>query len=140
MQDILVFAQQHSTLSAALIAVLVLLTILEFIKSKNSAHRLTPARATQMINHQNATLLDIRTKDAFTAGHIVDAISIPLAELENKYKKLEKSKAQPIIIVCETGLESARAATLLAKHGFTTHILAGGIRSWKDAEMPVVKG
>ncbi len=139
MQDILLFAQHHSTLSAALIAVLVLLTILEFIKSKNSAHRLTPARATQMINHQNALILDIRNKDVFTTGHIVDAVSIPLSELESKYKRLDKSKTQPIIIVCATGLESPRAATLLAKHGFTTHILAGGLRSWKESDMPLVK-
>jgi len=140
MQDILVFLQHHSTLSASLIAVLILLTILEFIKSKNSAQRITPARAIQMINHQNAIILDIRTKDAYTTGHIVDAISIPLTELESKYKKLEKSKTQPIIIVCAAGLESPRAASILAAHGFTTHLLSGGIRGWKDSDMPLVKG
>lgn len=140
MQDILLLLQHHTTLSTALIIALILLTILEFIKSKNSAHRLTPAAATQMINHKNATILDVRAKDIFNAGHIVDAISIPLAELDSKYKKLEKAKNHPIIIVCATSVESTRAAAILTKHGYTTHILAGGMRSWKDADMPIVKG
>ncbi len=140
MQDILLFAQHHALLSAALVIVLVLLTFLELIKSKQGAEQLSPALATQMINRQNAIVLDIRNTDAFSTGHIVDAVSIPLAELESKYRKLDQSKAQPIIIVCATGLESPRAASLLAKYGFNTHILAGGIRRWKEAEMPLVKG
>jgi len=139
MQDIFLFAQHHATLSITLVLVLVLLVILEFIKLKQGAQQLSPALATQMINHQNAIVLDIRNADAFASGHIVDAISIPFAELENKYKKLDKSKAQPVLIVCATGQESSRAAHLLMKNGFNTFTLAGGIRGWKEADMPLVK-
>ena len=137
MQNIFLFLQHHAALSMALVVLLVLLTLIEFIRSKRSAQRLSPALATQMINRQNAIVLDVRQQDAFATGHIVDAISIPLAELENKYKKLDKSK--PIIIVCATGLESQQAANLLAKHELNTYILAGGIRSWKEAGMPLIK-
>src|SRR6202020_31678 len=137
MQDIFLFAQHHATLSIALVIVLVLLVILEFIKLKQRAQQLSPALGTKMINHQNAIVLDIRNAEAFATGHIVDAISIPFAELESKYKKLDKSKALPILIVCATGQESLRAANLLIKNGFNAFILTGGIRGWKEAEMPL---
>ncbi len=140
MQDIFLFAQHHATLSTALAIALIVLAILEFLKLKHGAQQVSPAVATQMINHQNALVLDIRNTEAFASGHIVDALSIPFAELESKYKKLDKSKARPIIIACATGQESARAASLLAKQGFTSFLLAGGIRGWKEAGMPVVKG
>lgn len=139
MQDIFLFAQHHAMLSIALVVVLVLLTILEFIKSKRGTQQISPALATQMINHQNAIVVDIRSTEAFSTGHIVGSVSIPFAELENKYRKLDKSKTQPIIIADVAGVESARAVSILAKHGFNALILAGGIRSWKAAEMPLTK-
>ncbi len=137
MQDILSLLQHHASLSMTLTILLILLTIVEFIRSKKGAQQLSPALATQMINHQNATVLDVRKADVFSTGHIVDAVSIPLDELQNKYKKLDKSK--PIIIVCATSTESQQAVNLLAKYEFKAFILAGGIRGWKDAGMPLVK-
>ncbi len=139
MQDIFLFAQQHALLSIALIVLLLLLIIVEFIRAKQGAQRISPALATQMINHQNAVLLDVRSKENFSTGHIVDAVSIPLAELESKYRKLDKFKTRPIIIVCATGLESRQAAAVLTKNGFNIHLLAGGIRGWKEANLPLVK-
>lgn len=139
MQDILFFLHQHTALSAILIIVLVLLITLEYIKLKQNAKSISPALATQMINHQNAVVLDIRNVEAFSTGHIVNAVSIPLAELENKLKKLEPCKSQPIVIICATGQESPRAAALLTQQGFNTFILANGINGWKAAEMPLIK-
>lgn len=139
MQEILLFTQHHLTLTIALVVILMLLAILEYIKSKQSSTSLSPAVATQMINHQQAIVLDIRTREAYQAGHIVNAISIPMAELENNYQKLNASKAQPIIIFCATGSESLRATALLLKNGFTAFILSGGMRGWKEADMPLVK-
>lgn len=139
MQDILSFIQNHWMLSIVLVIIFVLLLIIELIRNKQGARRISPQEATQLINHQDAVLVDLRSTDAFKTGHIVGAISIPFAELENKSKKLEKYKSKPIILVCATGVESARATSMLMKTGLTALILAGGIRSWRDAEMPLVK-
>lgn len=140
MQDILILIQHQKMLVAALVIVLILLMIVEFIRQKQGAQRLSPQMATQMINHQNALVLDIRPSEAFTTGHIVGSISLPLTELEQKLKKIEKFKSQPIVITCAGGLESPRAAAILTKHGFQVSLLAGGIRGWKEAELPLVKG
>ena len=138
MKDIYLFLQNHAMLSVGLVVVLVLLFIIELIRVKLSAHRLSTLEATNLINHQNALVIDIRSKDAFDSGHIIGAISLPLTDLEKQHKKLEKYINKPIVIVCATGLESPRAASFLLKNGYNANILAGGIRAWKEAEIPVV--
>lgn len=139
MKDIYAFLQSHSMLSMALIVVLILLFIIELIRLKISARRVSPQEATNLMNHHNGIVLDIRNQDAFYSGHIVGAVSLPFVDLEKQYKKLEKYISQPILIVCATSLESARAASFLQKNGYNAHILAGGIRAWKEADMPLVK-
>lgn len=140
MQDILIFIQNHAMLVSAIVIVLIFLIIIEYVRQKKGARRISPQYATQLINHDNATLLDIRGSDAFASGHIVGALSIPLADLENKSKKLDKFKTNPLILVSATDVDSQRAANNLMKCGFNVFILAGGIRSWKEAELPLIKG
>ena len=139
MKDIYTFLQQHNELSIALIIVLALLFMVELLRAKLGARRVSPVEATQLINHQNAVVVDIRSQDAFYSGHILGAISLPLADLEKQYKKLEKYITQPIIIVCASGLESPRAASFLLKNGYNVLIHTGGVRAWKEADMPLVK-
>ena len=61
-------------------------------------------------------------------------------QLKVKPKKLEKFKSSPIIVTCATGIESPAAAASLVKHGFDAKVLSGGLRGWKEAELPLVKG
>lgn len=139
MQDIFVFMQQHWQLSAGLIIVLVLLFILELIKQKAGHAQISSARATHLINHENALVLDIRPTAAFATGHITGALSLPATELEQSTKKIDKLKAQPLILISATGVEAQKIATILVQSGFTVYILAGGIKSWKMDQLPLVK-
>lgn len=139
MQNILVFIENHWMLSLAFIAVFLLIVIVEFIRARQGALQISPHEAIRLMNHQNAVVIDLRSKDTFATGHIVNATSIPFGELESKIKKLEKYKTQPIILVCANGLESRAAASLLQKHHITTHVLAGGLKGWRDADMPLTK-
>lgn len=139
MQNILLFLENHWMLSLAFLIVLLLLIIAELIRLKKGPMQLSPQRTTEMINHHGAVIVDIRPHDAFMTGHIIDAISIPLSDLETKYKKLEKFKTQPIVLVSTTGLESPPAVKILKNHQINSLILAGGIRAWRDADLPLVK-
>ena len=56
-------------------------------------------------------LLDVRQPEEYQAGHIPGAISIPLGELEHRYRELEKSKK--IIALCRSGRRSKGASLLL---------------------------
>jgi rhodanese-related sulfurtransferase len=122
MQEILEFIKHHTLLNTALFGVLFALILLE------------------LINHSNASVIDLRPASAFTEGHVIGALSVPHSELVNKSKKIEKLKVQPLILVCANGVDSVRAAVTLGKQGFDVRVLDGGIRAWRDAEMPLVKG
>ena len=140
MQEIIEFIKHHALLNTALFGVLFVLILLEFIKQKSSASKLSPAQVTNLINHSNASVIDLRPANAYADGHVIGALSVPYSELVSKSKKIEKLKLQPLILVCANGVDSTRAAVTLGKEGFDVRILDGGIRAWRDAEMPLVKG
>ncbi len=139
MQELLNFMQQHWMLTTALLAVLLLLIILEFIRQRQGGARLSPSQVTNLMNHENATVVDIRSTELYTNGHILNSLSVPAKDIE-KSKKLEKLKSQPVILVCENGIESQRAANALINQGFKVYILNGGLRAWREANLPLVKG
>lgn len=140
MQDFLLFMQRHWVLSIGLLLILLILFILELIRLKMSAAQISPAEATRLINRENAQVIDTRSSEAFGSGHIVDAANIPKSEIENKPQKLSKYKNQPIILICHTGLDSAKIAIKLKEQGYNAFILRGGIQGWRNAELPLIKG
>jgi rhodanese-related sulfurtransferase len=97
--------------------------------------------ATQLINRQNAVILDLRDPNEFAAGRLPNALHIPLAQLATRGQELAKFIGRPIIAYCERGNRSRTAASALAKLGFTeVFTLHGGLRAWSEAGMPVEKG
>ena len=138
MQEISTFIANHLLLTYAFSGVLVLLMIVEFLRQKRQAFVISTTRAVQLINHDNAAVIDIRVADSYAKGHIIDAQSIPAAELIANTKKYEKLKLRPVIIVCNTGAESQKTAALLLKQGYNVYSLAGGLRAWSAADMPLV--
>jgi rhodanese-related sulfurtransferase len=139
MQDIVLFVQHHWALNLILAIVVLALIIVEFINQKTSPRQLSPGQTTLLINHGNAAIADLRSTDVYKNGHIINSISLPLPELKEKTGKLQKFKSQPIVLVCASGVESLRASQILLTQGFDVRILAGGIRAWIDADMPLVK-
>jgi len=93
-----------------------------------------------MINRDNAVVLDIRDNKEFGAGHIVDAINIPLSNLDNRATELQKYKDSPIVIVCKMG-QSASAAgkKLKALEYEQVHRLSGGMAEWSASNLPLIK-
>ena len=63
-----------------------------------------------------ATILDVRTKVEYQSGHLRNSINIPVGNLEQNIKKLNKNK--PIITCCASGSRSASARRILKSKGF----------------------
>jgi len=83
-------------------------------------------------------MLDVRTAEEYAQGHIKGAILIPVQVLETRLAEVPKNKQ--VYVYCHSGTRSARAATMLAKHGFSNiENVVGGIEAWKGAGYPVVK-
>jgi rhodanese-related sulfurtransferase len=81
-------------------------------------------------------LLDVREPHEWQAGHAPRARHIPLGELARRAAELPERRA--IVTVCRSGARSARAAALLARDGREVSNLAGGMRAWARAGLPVV--
>jgi rhodanese-related sulfurtransferase len=97
-------------------------------------------RATQLINSQDALLLDIRETQEYEGGRLPNARHIPLSQLKERSGELAKWKNKPIVIYCNTGTRSGGAGSILEKEGFSEiYQLTGGFRAWKDANLPVQK-
>lgn len=96
--------------------------------------------ATQLINHRDAVVVDVREDNEWAASHVSQARHIPLGQLSGRLKELEKFKSKPIVVICRSGHRSASACGSLKKNGFNeVYNLKGGIIAWEQANMPVEK-
>lgn len=101
---------------------------------------LSPAEAVQLINREKAVVIDVCEPAEYQAGHVAGAKSIPLAELEARLPGAVKNKATPLVLVCASGMRSGRAVALARKLGYDkAQSLAGGMKSWREANLPVEK-
>ncbi|GAA0205713.1 MULTISPECIES: rhodanese-like domain-containing protein [Kangiella] len=141
MQQLFEFFGNHPFLGSAWLA-FALLLLISIIKTLTSGSKsLTPLLATQMINKENAQVVDLRSVADFNKGHIHGSVNIPFTKVKDSVKDLEKYKQVPIIMVCNTGIQSGSAAITLRKFGFNqVHKLKGGIQSWSGDNLPLVKG
>lgn len=83
-------------------------------------------RAIQLIN-EGASIIDVRELNEYNDGHIVDAINIPLSDIDN----INIDKNTTLIIYCATGVRSKEAVEKLANMGYTSlYNLDGGLINW----------
>nr|WP_255662421.1 rhodanese-like domain-containing protein [Acidovorax sp. D4N7] len=108
--------------------------------AKGGAGGLTATNAVQLINREKAVVIDVREAGEFAAGHVNNARNIPLAELQERLPGVVKNKALPVILVCATGPRAMRAEGIARKLGYPrAQALAGGMKAWREANLPVAK-
>ena len=94
--------------------------------------------AVQLINREKAVVVDVCEANEFATGHVTGAKNIPLGELEAKLPGMVKNKGLPVILVCTSGARSNRAVSIAKKLGYEqAQSLGGGLKAWKDANLPV---
>jgi len=100
---------------------------------------LSPAEAVQVVNREKGVLIDVSEPEEFAKGHAVGSRNIPFGQLEG-HKQLPSNKALPLVVVCPTGARAGRAAGMLRKLGYEkARVLAGGLKAWREASLPVEK-
>ena len=106
----------------------------------NKGQGLSPQDMVQLMNREKAIVIDVCEPDEFARGHVIGAKNLPLGQLEDKLAQLVKSKSAQVVMVCQVGARSARAAATARKLGFeNVKSLAGGLKAWQAASMPVEK-
>lgn len=101
---------------------------------------LTAQGAVQLINRERAVVVDVREPEEFAAGHVTGAKNVPLNQLEQKLPTAVKNKSLPLLLVCASGSRAQRAVATAKKLGYEqAQAVAGGLKSWKDANLPLEK-
>lgn len=96
--------------------------------------------AVNLINHENAVIVDVCEEREYEAGHLPGAINIPLRTLTQRIGELGRHKSTPVIVACRSGNRSLRGAVALKKGGFDqVYSLAGGLMAWQRDNFPVEK-
>lgn len=106
----------------------------------SGAGTLTAQGAVQLINRERAVLVDVREPEEFATGHMIGAKNVPLNQLDEKLASTVKNKNVPLLLVCATGARAQRAVAMAKKLGYEqAQAVAGGLKAWKDANLPVEK-
>jgi rhodanese-related sulfurtransferase len=101
---------------------------------------LDPQAMVQLMNREKAVVIDVCEPDEFSRGHVIGAKNLPLAQVNDKLPQWVKNKSTPVIMVCQVGARSSRAAAVARKLGYeNAHSLSGGLRAWVAASMPTEK-
>lgn len=134
------YISHHPFLIAAVAILVVLAIVIEIRERAKGSSMIAPGDAVRLVNG-GALVLDVRDAGDYEAGHIIDARSIPAKEVAQRADSLKKFKEKPVVICCESGFASASAAKALRALGFSkVATLRGGLRSWRQENLPLVKG
>lgn len=140
MADFFDFLLRHWVLSGAFTVVLFLFIINEIKQQGSSRTKLSTQQAVELINHENAVVIDVRSNELYNLDHILGAKNYPQQELAARMNKLAKFKSKPLIVVCDQGAQSPKIVNQLQNEGFeSVFYLAGGIAAWKSENLPLTK-
>lgn len=135
------FLGNHLALAALFVILVLALLALEVMKLFRKYQELTPAALTQLMNRENALVIDLSAYADFEKGHIPGSKHIVPSQFDPEHKDLAAAKELPIVAVSKSGAESDKAAQRLVKAGFTrVYTLGGGVFAWQQAQLPLAKG
>jgi rhodanese-related sulfurtransferase len=112
-----------------------------YVRKVGGGPAVSAAQATQLINREDALVVDVRDPGEFGAGHILGAKNVPLSRIDAGGAEIApKRKDKPVIVYCDTGSRAQKAAAALRSQGYGKVVsLAGGLGAWQQAGLPVEK-
>lgn len=96
----------------------------------------TPTEAASMLARGKITIVDVRGRAEWEAGHPLGVANIPVGYLAARVRELPTDR--PLVLLCQTGARSAIAASVLQARGLTNVVnLVGGFAAWQQAGLPL---
>lgn len=141
MQEIMQFIGNHLILSFLWI-ILLCAIICDLVQSKlYSINEISHSEVIQLINKEDAIIIDLRSRDAYLMGHIINSINLLAVDITNcNLGYINKSKSRPVIAICYNGRTSRKIAKKLNKDGFKrVYFLKEGIDGWIKENLPLVQ-
>ena len=108
-----------------------------YLTSKDSLDAIPAEKLLEMAKEDLVTVLDVRPKEEFEAGHVQGAINVPIEELESHLKNLDPK--QEIVAYCRGPhcILAFDAVAQLRDKGFKARRLEDGYPEWRIAGLPV---
>lgn len=91
----------------------------------------------ERVRKGDVVILDTRPAHEFAAGHIAGALSVPVEDLQERLRKLPKTKEYVAYCRGPYCIYADRAVELLRKNGRRARRLTDGFPEWKAAGLPV---
>lgn len=91
---------------------------------------ISPQKAREILKNPQTILVDVRNPEEYKKGHIPKSLLIPLYRLAAEAELQLTDKNAPIIVYCQAGIRSQKAAETLVQLGYTNVYDLGGIRDW----------
>jgi rhodanese-related sulfurtransferase len=94
-------------------------------RRKEAAFAAAQADSAALLREPEALIVDVRTEDEFSRGHLPGAVNLPLHTLDAA--RAESLRGQPVLLVCQSGRRAAIAARQLQAQGVEARPLVGGL-------------
>ena len=111
-----------------------------FLTGRDELEPVTSKELRRLMRGGEVTVLDVRPRDEYEAGHVAGALSVPVAELAHRLRELPKSRE--VIAYCRGPycVYSLEAVTLLRKRGYEARRAEEGFPDWRAEGLPVASG
>jgi rhodanese-related sulfurtransferase/DNA-binding transcriptional ArsR family regulator len=111
-----------------------------YLHDRNLLKPISAVELLQRLVEGDIVLLDVRPVEEYAAGHLPDALSIPVAELEARLPELSQDKE--IVAYCRGPycVFADEAVTLLRTNGYNARRLEQGLPDWRALGLPVESG
>ena len=121
-------------------ALITCLFLLLNYESRKGGAKLSPRQLVNLVNREEAVVVDLRDSAEFKKGHIVDSINVPYTKLAEHWQLLESHRDKPLLLVCKMGQHSGAVGKQLMAKGFDkVYRLDGGMMEWQQEQLPLVK-
>jgi rhodanese-related sulfurtransferase len=138
MQRLTEFVANHPILWSLAGAILLALLATELFRLLRGQRPIPPGEAVRLINSSDAVVVDVRSAADYRKGHILNAVHVPLAGIDQRAKEIAKDHDRTVICYCAMGSAALQACAKLRKLGYhDVHALKGGLNAWQGAGLPV---
>lgn len=112
----------------------------QYIDGRDELEPVTLLELRKLVRAGEVTVIDVRPREEYEAGHIPGAVSVPVGELKRRFKELPRRRE--VIAYCRGPycVFALEAVTLLRRNGFRARRSEEGLPGWRDAGLPVVTG
>jgi rhodanese-related sulfurtransferase len=111
-----------------------------YLHERTLLQPISAAELLQRLVEGNVVMLDVRPVEEYAAGHLPDALSIPVTELETRLPELPREKE--IVAYCRGPycVFADEAVSLLRTNGYQARRLEQGLPDWRALGLPVERG